>query len=115
MRLNCGDGAAVDGVISYAARQGDSRGTEMDFTDFTYDGSVSGGRLSGGLGQLTDYELGQTNFRLDRQNLGRHGYEWLAWRNDSSSSAAVSRHRYVNIVFHFDQVLSIRLFGDCHL
>jgi len=96
--------AAVDGVLSYAARQGDSRGTEIDFYDFTYDGAVSDGQLSGGLGQLTDYELGTSNFRLDRQNLGRNGYEWLAWRNDSSAFAAASR-RYVSVVFQFDQVV----------
>ena len=91
---------AVDGVVSYDARQGDSRGTEMDFYDFTYDGSVSDGRLSGGLGQLTDWETGDTNFRLDGQNLGRKGYEWVAWRNDSGAVTSP----YVNVVFHFDQV-----------
>lgn len=98
------DTSAVDGVISYDSRQGDSRGTEMDFYDFTYDGSVSDGQLIGGLGQLTDYEIGSTNFRLDSQNLGRKGYEWVGWRNDSSSRS-LSDSRRVYIVFHFDQVL----------
>jgi len=81
----------------------------MDFYDFTYDGSVSDGHLFGGLGQLTDYEVGDTNFRLDGQNLGRKGYEWVGWRNDSGSgiagSPSKSNSRSVNIVFGFDQVL----------
>jgi len=95
----------ADGVISYDTRQGDRRGTEMDFYDFTYDGSVSDGQLAGGLGQLSDYELGSSNFRLDGQNVGRKGYEWVAWRNDSTAAAALtSQSRHVNIVFHFDQV-----------
>jgi len=80
----------------------------MDFYDFTYDGSVSDARLSGGLGQLTDYEVGDTNFRLDAQNLGRKGYEWVGWRNDSgATSRSLSNSRSVNIVFHFDQVLCV--------
>jgi len=95
----------TDAVVSYDSRQGDRRGTEMDFYDFTYDGAVSNARLSGGLGQLTDYEIGDSNFRLDSQNLGRKGYEWVGWRNDSSVATTESNARSVNIVFHFDQVL----------
>jgi len=75
----------------------------MDFHDLTYDGAVTDGRLTGGLGQLTDLELGPANFRLDARNRGRKGYEWVAWRNDSSEAAAAQRG--VSIVFHFDQVL----------
>ena len=98
------DTSVVDGVVSYDSRQGDRRGADMDFYDFTYDGSVSDGQLAGGLGQLTDYEIGDTNFRLDGQNLGRKGYEWVGWRNDSSDGSP-STSRGVNIVFRFDQVL----------
>lgn len=87
-------------MVSYDLRQGDRRGTDTDFYDFTYDGLVSDGQLSGGLGQLADYEIGNTNFRLDSQNLGRKGYEWVGWRNDSASQSF-----RVNIVFRFDQVL----------
>jgi len=75
----------------------------MDFYDFTYDGSVSDGQLAGGLGQLSDFETGDTNFRLDGQNLGRKGYEWVGWRNDNGTGSPSQTSR-VNIVFHFDQV-----------
>ena len=79
-------------------RQGDRRGTEMDFYDFTYDGFVNDGHLTDGLGQLTDFEDGSTNFRLDLQNLGKKGYEWVAWKNDTPAAPPVE------IVFRFEQV-----------
>ena len=78
-------------------RQGDRRGTEMDFYDFTYDGSVTDGYLSDGLGQLTDLDEGNWNFRLDLQNLGKKGYEWMAWKNDQLTGP-------VEILFRFDVV-----------
>ena len=64
-------------------RQGDKRGAEVDFFDFTYDGIISQNYLHDGLGQLTDGEEGDTNFRLDTQNLGIKGYEWVGWKNDT--------------------------------
>lgn len=97
---------SADGVVSYNMRQGDRRGTEMDFYDFTYDGVVSSGYLSGGLGQLTDLEEGNTNFRLDLQNIGKKGYEWVAWRNDTPTAEPVE------IVFKFDQT---RNFSAVHV
>ena len=51
-------------------RQGDRRGSEVDLYDFTYDGNQENGFLSGGLGQLTDGEYGQDNFRLDPRGRG---------------------------------------------
>ena len=52
----------------YDMPQGERRGIDVDLTDATYDGIVDGQRLSGGLGQLTDGELGQSNFRaVDRR------------------------------------------------
>lgn len=67
-------------------------------SDFTYDGKSDGdsGRLSGGLGQLSDWEEGITNFRLDRHGLGKKGYEWVGWKNDS-----VTR-KPVEIIFTFE-------------
>ena len=79
-------------------RQGDSRGTELDLHDFYYDGEIKNGYLSGGLGQLTDLEEGASNFRLDILDIGRKGYEWVGWRNDSLDS------RPVEIIFTFDAV-----------
>lgn len=63
--------------------QGEQRGNEVDLYDFTYDGTVSGSRLLSGLGQLTDGEEGDSNFRLDPQGFGIKGYEWVGWRKDS--------------------------------
>lgn len=102
----------LDGLISYDMRQGDRRGSDMEFFDFTYDGSISDGRLTGGLGQLADYEIGDANFRLDSQNLGRKGYEWVGWRNDSVSlsSSSVIASPPVEIIFRFDQVAVSLLF-----
>ena len=71
-----------DGVVSYSMRQGDRRGSDVEFLDFTYDGDVTDGQLSGGLGQLVDGDEGVPNFRLDAQNVGRRGYEWVAWKTD---------------------------------
>ena len=79
-----------DGVVSYAMRQGDKRGGgELDFSDHTYDGHTEDGRLSGGLGQLTDGQVGSTQFRLDLQLIGRRGFEWVAWKNDSAAAEPV--------------------------
>jgi len=75
--------------------QGDRRSADLDLYDVIYDGDVtvqpSGsdvtGWLSGGLGQLTDGEEGQPNFRLDPRGLGVKGYQWVGWRNESFSGA----------------------------
>jgi len=85
----------TDGVVSYDLPQGDRRGLDVDLSDATYDGLETDGgrRLTGGLGQLTDRQLGQSNFRVDRY--GVRGYEWVGWRRrddqlTSSSSAAAA-------------------------
>jgi len=63
----------------YDIPQGERRGIDVDLTDATYDGIVDGQRLSGGLGQLTDGELGQSNFRTaDRRGTGIKVYN-VAW------------------------------------
>ena len=87
-----------DDVVSYNMRQGDRRGSEVDLYDFTYDGVVEDNYLSQGLGQLTDDDKGQTNFRLDPQGVGRKGYEWVGWKNDSVGTPPVG------ILFQFDKV-----------
>lgn len=60
--------------MSYSVRQGDRRGTELEFPDFTYDGMRQDNFLLDGLGQLTDGEIGDFNFRLDNQELKIKGY-----------------------------------------
>ena len=89
-------------------KQGEKRGAEVDFYDFTYDGIISPGFLSDGLGQLTDGEIGDTNFRLDPQDLGMKGYEWVGWKNDTLEDPGP-----VTITFKFDTVrnfTSMKLF-----
>ena len=67
----CVCGRWKDGVVTYDIPQGERRSIDVDLTDATYDGIVDGQRLSGGLGQLTDGELGQSNFRaVDRRGTG---------------------------------------------
>jgi len=101
--------------------QGDRRNAELDLYDVIYDGDVTvpptgsdvSGWLSGGLGQLTDGEEGQPNFRLDPHGLGIRGYPWIGWRNDSFSRKGKfapgggSKHQSaaaVEITWKFDAV-----------
>jgi len=93
---------AVDGLVAYDVRQGDRRGTDLDFFDYTYDGAVvaGGNRLVGGLGQLTDGDEGTDRFRQhDAGGAGQRGYEWVGWKTAEYSGD----NEYVEIVFHFDQ------------
>ena len=78
---------------------GARRGSEIAFTDFTYDGkTTSDNIMEGGLGQLTDGQEGQTTFRIDPDHNVRHkGYEWVGWKNESSKKP-------VEIIFKFDAV-----------
>ena len=78
--------------------QGERRGSEVDLYDFNYDGTVKNHQLTGGLGQLTDGELGETNFRLDPKGFGIKGYEWVGWRNESHTG------KPIQLVFKFDNV-----------
>lgn len=81
--------------------QGERRSSDIDLCDDSYDGIVSkeDGHMSGGLGQLTDGEEGQSNYRLDPKGLGIKGYEWVGWRNDTLGGG-----RPVEIQFKFDAV-----------
>jgi len=91
--------SVADGSVWYSMPQGDRRNADLDLYDVTYDGDVTiqpagsdvTGWLSGGLGQLTDGEEGQPNFRLDPRGLGVKGYQWVGWRNDSFSGAPRSK------------------------
>ena len=94
-RLTC---MVPDGVISYSMPQGERRGVELDLYDFTYDGKVTETYLSGGLGQLMDGIDGPPNFRLDPDGLGKKGYEWIGWKNDTVDRPPVT------IVFEFDRL-----------
>lgn len=80
-------------------RQGDTRGQEVDFYDFSYDGELQDGYLSGGLGQLVDFEEGDSTFRMDTYNIGKKGYEWVGWKNDSVETPPVE------MIFEFEDVM----------
>lgn len=52
-----------------------------------------------GLGQLVDMEEGENTFRIDKYGIGRKGYEWVAWKNESLSPTSP-----ITMVFKFDTV-----------
>ncbi|XP_011501342.1 PREDICTED: discoidin domain-containing receptor 2 [Ceratosolen solmsi marchali] len=97
----------IDGLTSYAMPQGVQRGSELDLTDRTYDGTEETGFLSKGLGQLADGRRGPDNFRSDINGDGK-GYEWVGWRNDTPNMLG----RPVEITFEFDYA---RNFTAMHL
>jgi len=98
---------AADGLVAYDVRQGDRRGTDLDFFDYTYDGSVEmvvpgaggggggGSRLVGGLGQLTDGDEGPSNIRQHDAGGRRRGYEWVGWKRPDSDDrhSVITAHR----------------------
>ncbi|XP_072015960.1 LOW QUALITY PROTEIN: discoidin domain-containing receptor 2-like [Amphiura filiformis] len=68
-----------DHLVSYSMPEPDLRGGYA-FDDDIYDGVATGGELIKGLGQLTDGNLGSSNYRLTPFNL-EPGFEWVAWKN----------------------------------
>lgn len=100
------------GIVAYTMPQGDRRGAEVDLFDFTYDGIIYENKLSNGMGQLTDGEKGEDNFRSDKYKFGIKGYDWVGWKNDS-----LIRYTPIEIVFKFDQVrnfTSVTLHANNH-
>ncbi|GFV71738.1 discoidin domain-containing receptor 2, partial [Trichonephila clavipes] len=51
--------------------QGERRGVEINLSDKIYDGIKDDSYLHGGLGQLTDGQKGDDNFKVDTQGLGK--------------------------------------------
>ncbi|KAK4311284.1 hypothetical protein Pmani_017193 [Petrolisthes manimaculis] len=101
----------TEGLVSYSMRDGDVRYGEAQLRDLTYDGERRGAGeggmellLVGGLGQLTDGEMGHTNFRVDALGKGK-GYEWVGWEDDG-------RRQPLEITFQFD---SVRNFSALHV
>ena len=78
--------------------QGDQWDNQLGFQDLQYDGDITNHQLTGGLGQLTDGERGQSNFRYSRPGLNIKGYEWVGWKNDTKDEPPVE------ILFKFDQI-----------
>ncbi|XP_055947357.1 discoidin domain-containing receptor 2-like [Argiope bruennichi] len=99
-----------DGLVSYAMPQGERRGVDVNLSDKIYDGIKDDSYLHGGLGQLTDGQKGDDNFKVDTQGYGK-GYEWVGWKNDSGGISTLSNDiltgtesRPIEIIFTFDTV-----------
>ncbi|KAI5729693.1 hypothetical protein M8J76_005453 [Diaphorina citri] len=103
-----------EGLMSYTMPQGEvktfdshsAHSSTLDLTDKTYDGVMEDGLLSGGLGQLTDGQIGADNFKMDAKSRNK-GYEWIGWRNESFPYG-----KPVEMIFEFDRV---RNFTAMHL
>ncbi|GFS63625.1 discoidin domain-containing receptor 2, partial [Trichonephila inaurata madagascariensis] len=110
MHLECLFLLFQDGLVSYAMPQGERRGVDINLSDKIYDGIKDDSYLHGGLGQLTDGQKGDNNFKVDTQGLGK-GYEWVGWKNDSGGISTLSNDiltgtesRPIEIIFTFDVV-----------
>ena len=68
--------------------------------DFSYDGEIEDNYLTNGLGQLVDFEEGDVMFRMDKYNIGKKGYEWVGWKNESMPNSPVE------MIFEFDSVMN---------
>lgn len=62
----------TEGVLSYSMPQGDERGNDFYFYDWTYDGDRIENRLINGLGCLTDGDYGPDNFKLSYYAKGKN-------------------------------------------
>ena len=82
-----------DHLVSYSMPEPDIRGLYA-FDDDIYDGAATGGELVNGLGQLTDGQIGDSNYRLSPSNVDP-GYEWVGWKNNT--------HPNPELRFVFDQ------------
>lgn len=66
------------GLVSYSMHQGIVRGGDVNLTDRTYDGFYENGKLFGGLGQLTDGQKGEDNFKNDPHKLGKGMFKFAS-------------------------------------
>lgn len=98
--------------------QGDTRDSDLQLYDYTYDGLHKDGRLFLGVGQLLDGVYGSDQLRTSAFSLEkrrarraktsgnkmaaqspRPGYEWVGWRNDS-----VLSREPIDLTWKFDRV-----------
>ena len=91
-------------MVSYEMLQGERRGSDINLLDFTYDGKLKDHYLTGGLGQLTDGVMGQSNFRLDPHGLGIKGYDWIGWRNETMAGKPIVINLKFNATRNFTTV-----------
>lgn len=93
----------TDGIVSYSMPQGDKRGANWEFYDFSYDGHWDGDELKHGLGQLIDGKFGHDDFKTDFNNKDQ---KWVGWKNDTRMN------KPIEIKFEFDKV---REFSAVHI
>ncbi|KFP80288.1 Discoidin domain-containing receptor 2, partial [Acanthisitta chloris] len=91
----------LDGLVSYNAPAGQQLilpgGTIIYLNDSVYDGAF-GYSMTEGLGQLTDGVSGLDDFTQTREYHVWPGYDYVGWRNESTTGG------YVEITFEFDRI-----------
>lgn len=102
MRLELYGCSWDDCLVSYSAPEGQTLVSPAlaVFNDSTYDGIIEHGRMSGGLGQLTDGLTGSDDFLRPRPypQLFWRGYDYVGWRNDSLTTFG-----HVQLEFTFEK------------
>ncbi|XP_074028100.1 discoidin domain-containing receptor 2 isoform X2 [Leptinotarsa decemlineata] len=105
MRVELYGCAWEQNVVKYEAPRGEVREPDIDLEDISYDGTLSGRMMRGGLGQLVDGLYGDDDYQKQLQ--GEHsGSRWVGWNNDTHNG------KPINITFEFD---TVREFNAVHL
>ena len=76
----------------------------MDFMDKTYDGQLSNGFLSHGLGQLMDGDIGADDIRLDTQSWAMRGFEWIGWKKSLKNRTSIPLKFYFDSIRNFSEI-----------
>ncbi|XP_056630665.1 discoidin domain-containing receptor 2-like [Diorhabda sublineata] len=92
-------------VIRYEAPRGEVREPDIDLEDISYDGTLDGRMMRGGLGQLVDGLYGDNDYQRQLQG-EQSGSRWVGWNSDTHNGLPI------NLTFEFD---SIREFSALHL
>ncbi|XP_050301157.1 discoidin domain-containing receptor 2-like [Anthonomus grandis grandis] len=90
----------TDEILSYSMPQGDKKGNNWEFYDFSYDGDWDGYLLKSGLGQLVDGLTAPDDFRESFQFKNLQG--WVGWRSD------LREDNFIDITFEFGKLREFR-------
>ncbi|PAA57046.1 hypothetical protein BOX15_Mlig008695g1 [Macrostomum lignano] len=89
------------GVVAYSGPQGHRVPSgRADFSDHYYDGVISNGWMSGGLGQLTDYVTSKVSPGADPMDDGIAGLPYVGWNRRQFGD----NRDNVELLFEFDKV-----------